>query len=141
MRQGIIRYTSALIVLAGAWLAFSPLWVHYTSTANKWQQVVVGIVIALLGVSRMAAPSVRWPSWVNFLAGIWLIIAPWTMTSTTTVKWNEVVLGIIVAVLAAWGAIADVAPDAEMADQPGINTHQTAGGFYERIGRGRWRQH
>lgn len=46
---------------------------------------------------------VRWASGLNIIAGLWLIISPFVLgfSSHTTVMWNAVVVGVIVAVLAA----------------------------------------
>lgn len=98
------RTLSGINVLAGIWLIVAPFVLNYASSGNKWQEVIFGAIIAILGLVRMAAPSVAWPSWANLLAGIWLIIAPWTISGTTTsARWNEVIVGIIVAALA-WGS-------------------------------------
>jgi hypothetical protein len=45
-----------------------------------------------------------WQHWINFLAGIWLIISAYTLSASAMVT-NLVVTGIIVAVLALWGAL------------------------------------
>ncbi len=40
-------------------------------------------------------------SWLNVLAGIWLVIAPWVLAyQTTAPKVNDVVVGVVVAVTA-----------------------------------------
>lgn len=98
------RTLSGLNILAGIWLIIAPFVLNYASSGNKWQEVVFGAIIAILGVIRLAASNVAWPSWINLLAGIWIIIAPWAISNTTTAaRWNEVIIGIMVAVLA-WGS-------------------------------------
>lgn len=95
------RTLSGINVLAGIWLIIAPFILQYNSTGNKWQEIIFGIIIAILGLVRLAAPNVSWPSWINLLIGIWMIIAPWTISNTTIgARWNEVVVGIIVAGLA-----------------------------------------
>jgi cytochrome c biogenesis protein CcdA len=95
------RTLSGINVLAGIWLIIAPFILNYTSTGNKWQEVVFGIIIGILGIIRLGAPHLSWPSWINLLIGIWIIIAPWTISNTTTsARWNEVIVGIIVALLA-----------------------------------------
>jgi hypothetical protein len=41
-------------------------------------------------------------SWINFVLGLWLIIAPFALRYSTvsTAMWNNVIVGIVVAVLA-----------------------------------------
>ncbi len=53
-------------------------------------------------------------SWLNVLAGIWLIIAPWILGyQTLGAKINDVVLGVIITVVALIVALAPLqtAPD------------------------------
>ncbi len=101
------RTLSGINVLAGFWLIIAPFVLNYASSGNKWQEVMCGAIIAILGIIRLAAPNVAWPSWINLLIGIWIIIATWAISGTTTAaRWNEVIVGVVVAVLAwASGAI------------------------------------
>ncbi len=41
-------------------------------------------------------------SWVNFVLGLWLIVAPFALhyRDITTAMWNNVIVGIVVAILA-----------------------------------------
>ena len=45
-----------------------------------------------------------WQHWVNFVVGIWVIVSAYVVSSTGMVT-NLVVSGIIIAVLALWGAL------------------------------------
>jgi hypothetical protein len=101
-----VRWASGLNLLAGLWLVFSPLWFHYDNSGNVWQQVVLGVVVGLLAIGRMATPRVTWPSWVNLIIGIYFIIAPWTFSASASAQWNQFILGIIVGVLAIWSIVA-----------------------------------
>ncbi len=95
------RTLSGINVLAGIWLIIAPFILSYNSSGNKWQEFIFGVIVTVLGIVRMAAPKISWPSWINMLVGIWLIIAPWAIAATTAAaRWNEVVMGIIVAALA-----------------------------------------
>lgn len=95
------RTFSGINILAGIWLIISPFVLNYSSSGNKWQELVFGIIVAVLGVVRMVAPQMSWASWINTLIGLWLIIAPWAIANTTVAaRWSEVITGIIVAVLA-----------------------------------------
>lgn len=46
-----------------------------------------------------------WQHWINFLAGIWVIISAYSMSGHALTA-NLVVTGIIVVILALWGAMA-----------------------------------
>ena len=101
MSENLLKWTGGLTIVAALWLVFSPLWINYTSTGNVWAQVIIGIIVGILALVKLSMPDMAWPSALNFLAGIWFVVAPWILTSTPAVKWNQVVLGLIVAALAA----------------------------------------
>lgn len=46
-------------------------------------------------------------SWVNFILGLWLIVAPFALVyrGISAALWDNVIVGIIVAVLAGWRAL------------------------------------
>ncbi len=46
--------------------------------------------------------QIKWASGLNIIAGIWLVISPWIFAYATGAgEWNSIIVGIIVAVLAA----------------------------------------
>src|SRR6185312_14206959 len=94
-----------------------------------WNNIVCGVIIGLLAASRVwsrqVGPGV---SWVNAIIGIWLIVssfiwayAPATATPPTgaaavpgmpgglpgamNAHWNDIVVGVLVLILAAWSAM------------------------------------
>ncbi|MCL4425773.1 MAG: SPW repeat protein [Firmicutes bacterium] len=45
-----------------------------------------------------------WQHWVNLILGIWLIIAPFVLGyGKSAGAWNDVLVGIVVAIVAYWG--------------------------------------
>lgn len=104
---GAVRAASFLNVLAGIWLIVAPWVLGYTSSRAHWNEVIFGIVVGVLALIRFVAPlETVWLSWVNFLVGIWLIIAPFALLyATPRAYWNEVGIGIIVLLLALWSAL------------------------------------
>lgn len=46
-------------------------------------------------------------SWVNFILGLWLIVAPFVLPyrDISAALWNNVIVGVIIAVLAGWRAL------------------------------------
>jgi hypothetical protein len=50
-------------------------------------------------------------SWINFILGLWLIVAGFMLgAGSTAAVTQNVVLGIIIAVFAAWAALSDAQP-------------------------------
>ena len=98
---------SILNMVFGAWLIVSPYILGYTSSQARWQQAAAGIIVLLLAAIRFMAPQIQWVSWVNALVGVWMIIAPFTSATgyqSTVAFWNEVVIGILVALSGLWNA-------------------------------------
>lgn len=98
---------SILNMVFGAWLIVSPYILGYTSSQARWQQAAAGIIVLLLAAIRFMAPQIQWVSWLNALVGVWMIIAPFTSTTgyqSTVAFWNEVVIGILVALSGLWNA-------------------------------------
>ncbi len=99
---------STINLLAGIWLIISPFVLNYSNLgAGATNAVVVGIVVAILALIKMANPEATWASWINFLLGLWMIVAPFArgFGSVGTVVGNEVILGIIIAVVAITNAL------------------------------------
>ena len=104
------KLASGLNVLAGLWLIISP-WVLHDQTQQAYtNNVILGIVIAVLAAIRAGgAYRATWLSWINLLLGLWVIISPWVLqfpASQTQAFWNNVIVGVIVAILAIWSAVA-----------------------------------
>lgn len=97
---------SWLNVLAGAWLIIAPFVLHYTNATTRTNDILIGVIVAVLALFRGAIPSKNtWLSWVNLILGLWLIVAPFILGyANTTPRWNDVIMGLIVGGLAAWSA-------------------------------------
>ncbi len=85
-------------------LFFSP-WLFGLSGGAPWQTAsIVGLIIAVLSIAALAAFAV-WEEWLNLLAGLALIVAPWLLgfqdSQAITI---DVAIGVVVAVLAAFEA-------------------------------------
>jgi hypothetical protein len=46
-----------------------------------------------------------WQQWVNFIAGLWIIMSAYIGMSASAMAANITVTGIIIAALALWGAL------------------------------------
>jgi SPW repeat len=98
---------SGLNVLAGIWLIIAPWVLNYRAGDPKWNDVVFGAIVALFGLVRAGgAFRESWLSWLNAAIGVWLFIAAFTIDSSRTAGWNDVILGVIVFVLAIGSASA-----------------------------------
>lgn len=95
------RSLAGINFILGIWLIISPWILNYFTGQAKWDQFATGIAIAVLALIRYAVPRASWASWLKGLAGIWMIIAPFVLNySKTAAFWNEIIVGIVVAVLA-----------------------------------------
>ena len=93
-------------VLFGIWVMISPFIVQFARLpAAMWNNVIVGIVIALLALIRTSLPRQSGWSWANVILGIWMIISPFALgVMTTAILWNNVILGIAIGLVAAGNA-------------------------------------
>ena len=88
-------------LLLGAILFLSPWIFSYPSGPQSQNAWIVGVVIAALSIAALAAVAV-WEEVINLIAGLWLIVSPWVLKfSGTTAMRTNVVIGIVVAALAA----------------------------------------
>jgi SPW repeat len=99
------KHPQDLANLALAVLLFISPWVLGFSTerdpaGNAW---VSALVIGALAIGALGAFR-EWEEWLNLLAGIWVVAAPWVIgfTAITYAMWAHVVLGLLVAAAAAW---------------------------------------
>jgi hypothetical protein len=95
------KYCDLANLILGATLFFSP-WIFGFAAGHESQDAWgTGIVIAILSIAALAAFAV-WEEWLNLIAGLWAIVSPWVLGfQGTTAMTVHVVIGIIVAVLAA----------------------------------------
>ncbi len=93
-------------VLLGIWVIISPFVVQFARIpAATWNNVIVGIIIAILALIRTSIPRQPGWSWANVILGIWMIISPFALgTMTTAILWNNIILGIVIAIIASANA-------------------------------------
>lgn len=104
-----VRVTSGIDIVAGCWLIIAPFVLLFSgTTAAAVNTIIVGIVVLVLAIARVSGGGYRisWPSWVNFVGGLWLIAAPFIFrySGVTAAVWNDVIMGIVVVIFAAWSA-------------------------------------
>lgn len=104
---------SAVTFLAGVWLVLAPFVLDYAPADSGigayWNDLVVGVAIAMLAIVRAVAPSnVPWFSIVNVVLGAWLIVAPFVLEYEGAHEGvsigNDLAVGLVVIVMAATSA-------------------------------------
>jgi hypothetical protein len=99
-----VRLCDVANLLLSVVLFFSP-WLFDLSAGAQWQTAsIVGIIIAVLSIAALAAFAL-WEEWLNLIAGLALIVAPWLLGFQDSQAMTiDVVIGVIVAALAAFAA-------------------------------------
>lgn len=106
-RFSLVKTASGLNVVLGIWLVIAPLVIYFASPAALWNEVIVGVILFGLALSRTSALRITWPSWVNLVLGAWLILAPFVLGgNNTSAIWAQVVSGIVIGILALWSLLA-----------------------------------
>lgn len=89
-------------MVLGFWLLFSPYLLNY-SVAVAAQQTVLGILIITVADFRFSLPTIRWPSWINVILSIELLILPLDIALGDTVTYpNMVITGLVILGLSIW---------------------------------------
>ena len=79
----VARLTATLNLLLAIWLFISP-WVYGSySQANAWNSWIVGALIAIFAISRLASPAGSMMFiWLNLVLGAWTFASPWVYSFT-----------------------------------------------------------
>ena len=93
-------------LLLGAWIFIIPWTVNHSlpnaiMTGAMWNFWLVGLVVFVS--AALALQNIKpWKEWTNLIAGVWLIISPWTFghASQPALLWNSLIVGLAVSVLA-----------------------------------------
>jgi hypothetical protein len=95
--------------LLGVWFALSP-WVlgfsgHTTAMSNA---VTFGVILMVFSLLELGIPE-KWEEWVNMLAGLWLVIAPFALgfTSHFAASVDTMLVGAATTLLSAWALSLD----------------------------------
>lgn len=101
------RTASAINFFAGIWVLISPFVLRFTGFRFAiWNNVIVGIIVLIVAGTRAwgGRGERTGVSWINLVLGIWLIVTAFIFHFRPAFMWNQIVSGIIVAVLAAISA-------------------------------------
>lgn len=108
------RAASGTNILLGLWLAASPWVFDYSGRSAVVGSVIVGALIALLAAIRLASlHNSMGLSGINLVLAVWTMVAPWVCGYADNVGGtaNNVIVGVLIAVLAVWSAGATVADE------------------------------
>ena len=96
--------SSWLNIVLGIWVIISPFVLQFARfPAAMWNNVIVGVVIAVLAIIRTSIASQQGWSWANVILGIWMIISAFALgVMTTAMLWNNIILGIVIGLIAIW---------------------------------------
>lgn len=111
------RWQDQLILLLGLWLFITPWVFQYPIPSSvAWNAFISGAVIAALAAYDLFK-TYFWAVVINLVLGVWVAVSPWVLQAATLrsqeLMWNDVVVGLAVAVLAVW----------EMRTDPELRTH------------------
>jgi hypothetical protein len=117
------RTASGVNIVLGIWLIVSPWLFEYSGKSAVLSSVTVGVLIALLAAIRVA--SLRESaglSGINLLLAFWTVVSPWSYeyAANEGALLNNIIVGIFIAALAIWSAIAT---DAEHRHRPDASAH------------------
>lgn len=102
------RWSSALNVVAGAWLMLAPFVLSFEGeNAGQWNHIIVGAAVALMALVRASDPDHRvGVSWANAVLGVWMIVAPYVLgySDVNQATTNSIVMGVVILGLAAFSA-------------------------------------
>jgi hypothetical protein len=100
------RTASVLTVIAGLWIALSPIFISVSvSGFALWSVIVLGTIIAVAGLAQLFWENIL-PSWIGGIAAVLLfILAIIPMNLSATAVWNMLISAIVVFVLAIWDDI------------------------------------
>lgn len=100
-KQTTMSWASGINLILGIWLFISAWAVSSSIGGSRTNDIIFGVIVFVLSWIRLANRSRSGvASWLNVLAGIWLIIAPFAVHYQTSGQtWNSVIVGIIVAIL------------------------------------------
>jgi len=104
------RWASSVNVLFGLWLFFIPTFLWSASGASFWNDIIIGAAITIIGAfsvySAANGGATKWSSGLNTLLGLWMIVSAFIWGATNLLFWNDIVVGVVVAVLAGFATFA-----------------------------------
>ena len=88
-------WKSSIELVTGLWLLFSPLVLGFFSSPSA-SMVTIMVATVVFFVSQLGIANQQpWEEWVNLIAAVILIAAPWVLgySSIAAATWNSVACG------------------------------------------------
>lgn len=82
-------------LVAGGYLAVSPLWVSDEVEAS-WSMLVIGVAIAVMAVIALMMPGAYIDEWMTAAGGVVAIVAPWVFDFHGAAAWTSHIVGLVV---------------------------------------------
>jgi hypothetical protein len=105
--ESSLRATTALNIILGIWLFFSP-WVYKAgSNPDSWNNWIFGVLVVIFAATRYSSPETgRALSVLNLLIGIWTFVSPWVFgyTGNSGRFANSLIVGAVIFILGVYGA-------------------------------------
>lgn len=95
------RIQDWVALLAGAFLALSPLWFD-VSTRGTWAMVIIGAAIVVMAAVALAMPGAYIDEWMMVAGGIVAFLSPWLFSYNefTSAAWTSWIVGAVVTIAA-----------------------------------------
>jgi len=95
------KFLNSLVILVGGWLLVSPFILGYSDVASMGVCIGVGLVVIALAFISIQRKADQWPSWGNFVLGVFLILwgAFIARLFGATAGVNEILVGILLVIL------------------------------------------
>lgn len=95
------QWEDVVNIVLGALIVFAPQFTGMTgNSAALWSAGIAGVLIAALSIMELVVLR-RWEEILTFLLGCWVIISPFVLSYGGTLRTWHVVLGAVVAIIAA----------------------------------------
>src|SRR5438552_12241283 len=112
--------SSGLDFVVAFWLLISPFILPVNIAGFMSNNVLFGILIGVFAAIRFSMPSyfTMWMGWVMAAFGFWVFASPWFLHfgGANMAMVNNVGIGLMVMILAAWGAMASISAHQEGRD-------------------------
>jgi hypothetical protein len=100
---------SLLNVVTGVWLIIAPFVLGYVAYAPaRNNDIIVGIIVALLAAGRAFGHAGAWAAWVNVVLGAWMVVSPYMFrfAGHELSGTSDTITGLLIMAFALWSAFA-----------------------------------
>jgi multisubunit Na+/H+ antiporter MnhG subunit len=101
------KWIAAVVGLVGLWLVVVPPFLFETPFADFWNDLLVGLALVALAMytyARRGDSLSRWSAAAATVFGAWLVVGAVLWETSQFLHWNDVVAGVVVFVVAGYGA-------------------------------------